>query len=297
MSWLQLTLESDFESAEQLSELLEQFAAVSVSLSAVSDEKKSGQAIEKDPFLWRQTRVVALLHEDTDLDTLLVCLRNRVGAERIGRHEISILEDRDWVSEYKLGHGVKIFADRLCVCPRWCELPRGDIAHIILDPGLAFGTGTHETTSACLEWLAQSDLKGKSVIDYGCGSGILALAAVKLGAEKVYAVDIDPQALQASEENAKRNAITDQLVIVHPDDIQLPAVDVLLANILLKPLQRLAHHFADLVQSSGDLVLSGLLSTQAEECLEAYQSWFNMDQAVFKQEWSMLHGTRYNLGE
>lgn len=292
MSWLQLTLESDFESAEQLSELLEQFAAVSVSLSPVSNEKIFGQAIEKDSLLWQQTRIVALLHEDTDLDTLLVCLRNRVGADRIGRHEISILEDRDWVGEYRLGHGVKIFADRLCVCPSWCEIPKDDIATIILDPGLAFGTGTHETTAACLEWLAQSDLKEKSVIDYGCGSGILALAAVKLGAGKVYAVDIDPQALQASEENAKRNEITDQLVIAHPDDIQLPVVDVLLANVLLNPLQGLARHFADLVKPSGDLVLSGLLSTQAEECLEAYQSWFNMDQPVFKQEWSLLHGTR-----
>ncbi len=292
MSWLQLTLESDFESAEKLSELLEQFAAVSVSLTAVSDENTFGQVLKKDPLRWQQTRIVALLHEDTDLDTLLVCLRNRVGADRIGQHEISILEDRDWVSEYRLGHGVKIFADRLCVCPNWCELPRDDIAHIILDPGLAFGTGTHETTAACLEWLAQSDLKGKSVIDYGCGSGILALAAVKLGAGRVYAVDIDPQALQASEENAKRNKITDQLVIAHPDEIQLPVVDVLLANVLLNPLQRLAHHFADLVQTSGDLVLSGLLSTQAEECLEAYQSWFNMDKPVFKQEWSLLHGTR-----
>ena len=117
MSWLQLTLESDSESAEKLSELLEQFAAVSVSLSAISNRKKFGQATKKDSLRWQQTRIVALLHEDTDLDTLLVCLRNRVGADRIGLHEISILEDRDWVSEYRLGHGVKIFADRLCVCP------------------------------------------------------------------------------------------------------------------------------------------------------------------------------------
>ena len=292
MSWLQLILESDLESAEQLSELLEQFGAVSVSMSAMSDEKIFGQAIEKDPVLWQQTRIVALLHEDTDLDTLLVCLRNRVGEGKIGKHEISILKDRDWVNEFKSGHGVKIFADRLCVCPSWCELPRDDIAHIILDPGLAFGTGTHETTAACLEWLARNDIKNKSVIDFGCGSGILALAAAKLGAEKIYAVDIDPQALQAAEGNAKRNGMTDQLVIAHPGEIQLPVVDVLVANILLNPLQELANHFSELVQPCGDLVLSGLLSTQAEECLEAYQSWFNMDEPVFKQEWSLLHGTR-----
>ena len=292
MSWLQLTLESDLGSAEQLSELLEQFGAISVSLTAMSDEKIFGQAIEKDPVLWQQTRVIALLHEDTDLDTLLVCLRNRVGEGKISKHEISMLQDRDWVNEFKSAHGVKIFADNLCVCPSWCELPRDDIPHIILDPGLAFGTGTHETTAACLEWLAENNIKDKIVIDFGCGSGILALAAVKLGAEKVYAVDIDPQALQASEENAKRNGITDSLVIAHPDDIQLPGVDILLANVLLNPLQELASLFSQLVLPSGDLVLSGLLSTQAEECLEAYQSWFNMDEPVFKQEWSLLHGTR-----
>jgi len=292
MSWLQLTLESDLESAEQLSELLEQFGAISVSLTAMSDEKIFGQAIEKDPVLWQQTRVIALLHEDTDLDTLLVCLRNRVGEGKIDKHEISMLQDRDWVNEFKSAHGVKIFADRLCVCPSWCELPKDDIPHIILDPGLAFGTGTHETTAACLEWLAENSIKDKTVIDFGCGSGILALAAVKLGAEKVYAVDIDPQALQASEANAKRNGITDRLVIANPDDIQLPGVDILLANVLLNPLQELASLFSQLVLPSGDLVLSGLLSTQAEECLEAYQSWFNMDEPVFKQEWCLLHGTR-----
>ena len=195
MSWLQLTLESDPESAEQLSKLLEQFGAVSVSLTAMIDEKIFGQAIEKDPVLWQQTRVIALLHEDTDLDTLLVCLRNRVGEGKIGKHEISMLQDRDWVNEFKSDHGVKIFADRLCICPSWCELPGDDIPHIILDPGLAFGTGTHETTAGCLGWLAENNIKDKTVIDFGCGSGILALAAVKLGAEKVYAVDIDPQAL------------------------------------------------------------------------------------------------------
>ena len=292
MPWLQLTLESDLESAEQLSELLEQFGAVSVSLTAMSDEKIFGQAIEKDPVLWQQTRVIALLHEDTDLDTLLVCLRNRVDEGKIGKHEISMLEDRDWVNEFKSGHGVKIFADRLCVCPSWCELPQADIPHIILDPGLAFGTGTHETTAACLEWLAENDVKDKTVIDFGCGSGILALAAVKLGAKKVYAVDIDPQALQATEENAKRNEIRERLHIAHPDDIQLPVADVLVANVLLNPLQELANHFSELVRSSGDLVLSGLLSTQVQECLEAYQSWFNMDEPIFKQEWSLLHGTR-----
>jgi len=292
MSWLQLTLESDFESAERLSELLEQFGAVSISLTAMSDEKIFGQAIEKDPVLWQQTRVIALLHKDTDLDTLLVCLRNRVGEGKIGKHEISMLEDRDWVNEFKSAHGVKIFAESLCVCPSWCELPGDDLPHIILDPGLAFGTGNHETTAACLEWLAENNIRGKTVIDFGCGSGILALAAVKLGAEKVYAVDIDPQALKASEENAKRNGITDRLVIAHPEDIQLPVVDILVANVLLNPLQELASLFSELVQPSGDLVLSGLLSTQAEECLEAYQSWFNMDGPVFKQEWSLLHGTR-----
>ncbi|OGT32249.1 MAG: ribosomal protein L11 methyltransferase [Gammaproteobacteria bacterium RBG_16_51_14] len=291
MAWLQLTLESDPQHAEQMAELLEKFGAVSVSFSAVSNEPVFGQE-ETEPVLWQQTRVVATLYEETDLDVLLVCLRDRIGAEHILKHEITLLEDRDWISEYQQGHRPLTFGDRLCICPSWCRPPDSLTEPIILDPGLAFGTGSHATTSLCLEWLVANDVTGKTVIDYGCGSGILALAAARLGAGEVYAVDIDPQALQAARENIQRNHLDRHIVISHADEIDLPATDVLIANILMNPLLDLGPQFAVLVQVGGRLALSGLLATQAGECLAAYQGWFNMEHPVYRQEWALLQGTR-----
>lgn len=146
--------------------------------------------------LWQKVRVTALLHADMDLDVLLGCLRNKIGQDPQLDYTLTVLADpHDWVQLSQSAHGVKGFADCLCVCPSWCEPPKNGMPVVYLDLGLAFGTGGHETTAVCLEWLAGSSLVGKSVIDYGCGSGILALATVKLGAQQIYAVDIDPQAV------------------------------------------------------------------------------------------------------
>ncbi|OGT66085.1 MAG: ribosomal protein L11 methyltransferase [Gammaproteobacteria bacterium RIFCSPLOWO2_02_FULL_47_50] len=292
MAWLQLTFESNRESANTLSELLEKFGAVSVSLSASSNELLFGQGSSKSEDLWEQTRVTALLHEDTDLDTLIVVARNRVGADQIRQHQIELIEDRDWVSEYQQTHGPRIFGDQLCICPGWCTPPDHIPNILMLDPGLAFGTGTHDTTGMCLDWLVDHDVCGKQVIDYGCGSGVLALAALKLGAAHAWAVDIDAQALEATRANADRNQLSDQITIMHPDAIELPVVDMLLANVLLNPLKILATKFAGLVSADGVVVISGILATQAEECLAAYQSWFNMQTPVFRREWALLEGTR-----
>ena len=296
MPWLQLTLGSDAESAVQMAALLAKFEAVSVSFSAANDEKifDCEPPVSKENLdLWQEVRIVALLHMDTDLDVLLGCLRNKIGHDLQLDYALTVLEDsNDWVQFSQSEHGIKVFADRLCICPSWCEPPKNSMQVVYLDPGLAFGTGTHETTAACLEWLAKHSLAGKSLIDYGCGSGILALAAVKLGAQHVYAVDIDSQAVQVSKENAKINNVSDQLVIANANDIELPAVDVLVANLLLNPLNQLAGCFADLVHASGDLVLSGLLATQVEDCMAVYQRWFVMSEPIFKQEWAMLHGVR-----
>ena len=163
---------------------------------------------------------------------------------------------------------------------------------MILDPGLAFGTGTHPTTRLCLDWLAHHDIKDKCVIDYGCGSGILALAAARLGAVKVYAVDIDPQAIRATGENTSLNQLEDRLVIASTDDVELPAADILLANILLNPLIELAPVFDSLVKTGCDIVLSGILSTQSTECLASYSQWFKMSQPEYEEEWARLHGRR-----
>jgi ribosomal protein L11 methyltransferase len=292
MAWLQLTFECNRESAKTLAELLEQFGAASVSLSAVSNEMLFGQCEPVSEELWERTRVTALLDDDSDLDTLLVVVRDRIGADHIKQHHIELIEDKDWVGEYQHTHGPKIFGDRFCICPGWCTPPENIPNVLMLDPGLAFGTGTHETTAMCLDWLIEHDIKNKQVIDYGCGSGILALAALKLGAAHAWAVDIDPQALDAAKANVERNQLSDRITIMHPDEGLLPASDVLLANVLLNPLKDLATKFAGLVSPGGNVVLSGILSTQAEECLAAYQSWFNMQTPVYQREWALLEGTR-----
>jgi len=303
MTWLQLELETNQTQAEELSELLEQFGAVSVSLTASSDEplfdtqgqdenQSDDQSQGNNNKLWQKTRVIALLHPDADLDIMLVCLRDRIGADNIYQHKIELLKDKDWVSEFKAEHQPLYFSDRVCISPSWCDQPENNIPTVILDPGLAFGTGAHPTTSLCIEWLAENDLSNKIVIDYGCGSGILAMVAALLGAREVYAVDIDKQALQAARDNIERNNLAKTIVVDHVDDCALPVADVLVANILMNPLKGLVEKFSELIRPEGDIILSGLLHIQAEECLDAYGACFNMDEPVFDSEWTRLHGIK-----
>jgi len=292
MAWLQLTLESDSEGARQASELLELFGAISVSLSAVNKQLLIEQHPDQQQELWDQTQVTALLHKDTDLDVLLASLRKRLGPAPLGNQKIALLPDKDWVREYQLSQGPRLFGNRLCVCPGWCIPPDNIDYVLLLDPGLAFGSGSHVTTGLCLDWLVATNIEGKLVIDYGCGSGILAIAAALLGARHAWALDIDPQALQAATANADRNRVSDKLTIDLPDKNNLPVVDILLANILLQPLQELAARFAALVLPDGNIVLSGILASQAEECLATYATWFNMAAPVFQREWALLTGRR-----
>ena len=292
MAWLQLTLECDRDATEKLSGLLEQFGVISVSLSAASNEALfvEGGNIPED--FWVRTRISALLHEDTDLDILLVCLRNCAGAERIHTHHIELIGDKDWVYEVQLAHRPQIFGNRLCICPGWC-VPPDHIPHLVmLDPGLAFGTGAHDTTTMCLEWLVQNAVAGKAVIDYGCGSGILALAASALGARHVYAVDIDPQALQAARSNTERNHRQCNITVGRLEEIELPVADILIANMLLGPILKFAPAFAGQVCGGGVIILSGLLAGEIEECLAAYQTWFNMEPPCYRREWAMVQGMR-----
>lgn len=292
MAWLQLTLECERNAVERLCALLERFGADSISFSAASGEALLAEGCITTEDFWERTRICALVHGDTDLDILLVCLRNCAGPDQIHTHHIEVIEDRDWVSEVQRSHHAHIFGNRLCICPGW-RTPPDNIPHLIrLDPGLAFGTGGHDTTAMCLEWLVQNDIEGRVVIDYGCGSGVLALAASALGASHVYAIDIDPQALQAAIVNAERNHMQGKITVAHPDEIDLPVAGILLANVLLGPLVRLAPEFAGLVYGGGVIILSGLLAVQAEECLAAYQTWFNMKPPLYRREWALLQGVR-----
>jgi len=205
----------------------------------------------------------------------------------------SILEDQDW-ERVHLKHFKPIqCAHNLWVVPGWLSPPDPSATNIQLDPGLAFGTGNHPTTRLCLEWMAHQDFNHQSVIDYGCGSGILAIAACKLGAASVFAVDIDPQALSASTENALRNDIEmEMLHISLATQMEKVEVDLLIANILSGPLIELAPRFADLVKSEGRIMLSGILKHQLNDVKSAYQPFFNLDAVKESEDWVRITGSR-----
>ncbi|MFT5131764.1 MAG: ribosomal protein L11 methyltransferase [Gammaproteobacteria bacterium] len=291
MSWLRLTLECNAAYVDVLSKLFEQFDAVAVSSEAMSEEQMYA-GVGDDPVYWNRTAVSALFDDSIDLDILLACSRNRIGTDNLTNSRVEVVKDENWIEAHKANHGSTIFAERLCVSPSWI-LPNHDYpATLVLDPGLAFGSGKHATTALCLDWLARQDLGAKQIIDYGCGSGILGLAAAILGAKKVYAVDIDPQALQATRNNAMANKLEDKINVSSADNAELPIADILLANILLKPLTELAPLISKLVCAKGKIILSGILAVQTEECLAAYSPWFNMSAAVFQDEWALLEGIR-----
>ena len=246
--------------------------------------------------LWPRVRLKALFDSHIDADQLLLSLAAEFG-EVLSRARFETLADRAWEREWLKDFKPMRFGERLWICPGGqlpsAPAPTADRPVLIeLDPGLAFGTGTHPTTALCLEWLDTADVAGQRAIDYGCGSGILAIAAAKLGAAHVSAVDIDPQALIATRDNAERNGvahlITPQLVA----DASLAPADILLANILAGPLESLAPTFASLVPAGGRLVLSGILRNQAEAVATTYAAWFDIAPAVARDDWARLDGVR-----
>lgn len=290
MAWLKLTITTGPQQVDPLSELLQQFDAVSLSFKPASDEAIFDEPSDSNCY-WQKTQVSALLDAELELDILLACIRNRIGTENIFAHEIESLKDENWLEAHRSGYAAMIFSEKLCICPSWDAAPK-QLATVILDPGLAFGTGTHATTALCLNWLAEQDLSEQTVIDYGCGSGILGLAAARLGAGSVYATDIDPQALSATMSNAKQNDLQDKIRVQLADEADCTAADVLLANILMNPLLELAPRFAGLLVPGGKLALSGILAVQAEQCLAAYQPWFKMDEPSYRDEWALITGIR-----
>lgn len=288
MAWIQFVCHTSQDKAEALSEALSECGA-----AAVTFEDDADQPIyEPDPGetpLWTETRLTALFDAETEQQQVLDMLATLV--DEVPRFRVEAVEDKDWEREWMENFKPIQFGDKLWIVPSWHEAPDEKAVNILLDPGLAFGTGTHATTALCLGWLDQADLKGKYVIDYGCGSGILAIAATLLGAERVVAVDTDPQALEATRANAKRNGVEVEAYL--PGDCPDDLCDLLIANILAGPLQNVAPRFANLCKADADLVLSGVLQTQADEVAESYQSWFTMQPAAAKEDWVRLTGQRY----
>lgn len=295
MPWIQLQIPTDPENADRLEDLLIELGAEAVSMEDAADQP----LYEPDPGttpLWSKTTVTGLFQADQDADQLCLDVRNSWHQQTgLALTEVNAgsVEDKDWVRAWMDDFHPLQFGKRLWIVPSWHEAPDPDAANLMLDPGLAFGTGTHPTTALCLEWLDGQDLKGKQVVDYGCGSGILGLASLLLGAKHVIGVDTDPQALQASRDNAERNGVNDSKLDVYlPENEPGTKTDIMLANILAQPLIGLAPHLAALTHTGGKLILSGILAHQAQDVAAAYEPWFTMDVPKQREEWIRLTGRR-----
>ena len=295
MPWQQFVMELGAHDPDTVEALLIDLGALSVTLSDAGDQPVLEPLPGETP-LWTRTRITALFDADAALDDLPIALGEALGVATLPEHAIERLEDRVWEREWLRDFGPLRFGNRLWVCPR--GVPAGDSAAVVveLDPGLAFGTGTHATTGLCLSWLDSLDLVGKSVIDYGAGSGILAVAALKLGADRALAYDIDPQAVIASRNNATVNGVAHRLTATRQAPDPARPADVVVANILAGPLIELANQILDLTITGGKLALSGILSEQVAEVVDAYSGSVRfetpVEQAMDGQTWARLTGTK-----
>ncbi len=290
MPWIQIKIDVHAEQAGQFEDWLLEAGAEVVTLEDGADQPLFEPPPGTTP-LWDQTRVVGLFDASADSDAILAWLAECAEPEAlVARAEL--LEDKDWEREWmKNFHPIQC-GQRLWICPSWREPPDPTAVNLKLDPGLAFGTGTHPTTKLCLQWLDQQALNDTLVVDYGCGSGILAIAALLLGARQALAVDNDPQALTATRDNAQRNDVQDQVVTLLPDQVPDTQADVMVANILAQPLIQLAPRLAALTRPGGLLALSGILREQAEGVAERYREWFDIDAIEVQEDWVRITGIR-----
>ena len=291
MAWQQFSIITDEDTAPKIAAYLEKQGAVSVTYMDAEDEPVYEPAIGETK-IWTNTQVVALYELDIDIERVKALVLKKFRNYPLRDLKIEQIEDQEWERAWMEYYHPMKFADKLWVCPTGQEQHEANTVCLTLDPGLAFGTGTHPTTALCLEWLASHDLTDKVVIDYGCGSGILAVAAVLLGAKVAHAVDIDPQAITATESNALKNGVADKILCYLPEQFAPLQADIVLANILAKPLIEMSAAISALVVAQGALVLSGILAEQAESVITAYQKNINFNPLVQQEDWIRLDGSR-----
>ncbi|AKD40955.1 TPA: 50S ribosomal protein L11 methyltransferase [Pasteurella multocida] len=290
MAWIQIRINSTNTQAEQMSDYLAEIGAVSVTFMD-SQDTPIFEPLPGETRLWGNTDVVALFDAETDMQQIVDLLKEAQYLVESSVYKIEQIEDKDWEREWMDNFHPMRFGKRLWICPSWREVPDENATNVMLDPGLAFGTGTHPTTALCLEWLDSLDLQDKTVIDFGCGSGILAIAALKLGAKSAVGIDIDPQAILASRNNAEQNGVADRLQLFLSED--KPAdlkADVVVANILAGPLKELYPVIRQLVKPNGVLGLSGILATQASSVCDAYAQSFVLEAVEEREEWCRITG-------
>ncbi|OHU88564.1 MULTISPECIES: 50S ribosomal protein L11 methyltransferase [Pseudoalteromonas] len=291
MAWIQIRIHANKETADQLSDLLLDVGCPSVTFMDGSNnpvyEPKPGEVI-----LWPDTIVIGLFDAAHDMDEVVNYLKEN--SSQPVTYKIEQLEDKDWEREWMDNfHPIK-FGERLWICPSWRDIPEPDAVNVLLDPGLAFGTGTHATTALCLKWLESQDLTGKTVVDFGCGSGILGIAAIKLGAQRVIGIDIDPQALAASLDNAKRNGVADQLEVYLPENQPEFSADIVVANILAQPLRELHEIILAFLKPHGKIAMSGILEEQAQSVANVYEKYVDLEAIAQEGEWTRVSGSKRN---
>lgn len=291
MPWIQAHLTTGKEQAPLIELLFENLGALSTTLEDAEDEP----LLEPKPGelpIWKRTRVTGLFDGDMDSDDLRQRINQALNRDVTLTLELELLEDQAWERAWLDNFHAMSFGQRLWVAPQGKRPDQPDAVIVELDPGLAFGTGTHPTTALCLSWLDRTPLQQLEAIDFGCGSGILAVAALKLGAQRVYATDHDPQALQATRANAAKNGVLERLQICDGQGLPDHPVDLVMANILAGTLIELQALLTRLVRPGGRIILSGILSEQAERVADAYADTFNLQPPVQQEEWILLEGQR-----
>ncbi|MCG7535617.1 50S ribosomal protein L11 methyltransferase [Pseudoalteromonas sp. OOF1S-7] len=289
MAWIQIRIDADKTSADHYSDLLMEIGCPSVTYVDGQNnpiyEPKPGEVL-----LWPQTIVIGLFEANHDMQAVVDYLKT--ASDMPLKYKLEQLEDKDWEREWMDNfHPIK-FGGRLWICPSWRDVPDPDAVNVLLDPGLAFGTGTHATTALCLQWLEQQDLSGKTVVDFGCGSGILGIAAIKLGAERVIGIDIDPQALVASRDNAARNGVADQLEVYLPENQPEFSADIVVANILAQPLRELHEVILGFLKPGGEIAMSGILEEQAQSVADVYAPFLTLEAIAQEGEWTRVSGKK-----
>jgi ribosomal protein L11 methyltransferase len=290
--WIQLTIEASPHKTKQIENAVLDAGAVSVTLQDAADQPILEPGVGETP-LWDSCILTVLFPASIDTSTTEQQIQANLSFSLCSSWQL--VEDKDWSQEWKKHFKPIACSDgKLWICPSWIEAPLPDAVNLRLDPGLAFGTGSHPTTMLCLNWLEKQTLKGKTLIDFGCGSGILGIAALLLGAEKVWAIDNDPQALLASRDNAQRNDIEDErFITLLPEQIPPNAkADIMVANILAKPLIDLAPQISKLTLNNGQLCLSGILSHQVDQVSAAYTEKFIFADSVIEDNWAQLAATK-----
>lgn len=295
MSWLTLSVCAEADYAEALSEALLENGALSVDMLDADADTPDEQAIFGEPgeptsAVWQHNLVNALFESDMPVADILQAACTNLGIYPLPPHKIETLEESDWVRLTQAQFDPIRISERLWIVPTWHTPTDPSAINIALDPGLAFGTGSHPTTRLCLRWLDSNLRGGESVLDYGCGSGILAIAAMKLGAGSAIGVDVDAQAVLASRDNAAANQVQADFYL--PEAASLAQYDVVVANILTNPLRALAPLLAGAAKSGGRIVLSGILAEQAEDVTRIYAQWFDMAPAVIEDGWACLSGVK-----